>query len=85
VAHLPEGPVRSVLARLCDLYALSCLQADSGWFLAHDYLEAGKWKAVRAEVEALCGELATDAVALTDAFGIPDTALAAPIAFGHAG
>ncbi|MBF5042902.1 acyl-CoA oxidase [Aggregicoccus sp. 17bor-14] len=85
VEALEQGPVRAVLSRLCDLYALSCLEAASGWFLAHDYLEAGKWKAVRSEVERLCAELAPDAVALTDAFGIPDTALAAPIAFGAAG
>jgi acyl-CoA oxidase len=82
-AEVQDAP--AVLGRLSELYGLSCLEADEGWFLAHDYLEAGKARAVRDEVERLCAELEPDALALTDAFGIPDTCLAAPIAFGQPG
>jgi hypothetical protein len=37
---------------------------------------------VIAEVNALCVELRADAAALVDAFGVPDEAVAAPIALG---
>ncbi len=38
---------------------------------------------VQQHVRRLCGELLPDAVALVDAFGIPDTCLAAPIGLGR--
>ena len=44
------------------------------------YIEAGKAKAVRKQVNFLCGEVRGEAGALVDAFGIPDALLAAPIA-----
>jgi acyl-CoA oxidase len=39
------------------------------------YVENGKARAIRAEVNALCAELRPDAVALVDAFAIPDALL----------
>ena len=77
-----EEGLRPILTDLCDLYALSRLEADRGWFLSQGYLEAGKSKAIRNLVNKLCLELRPEAVPLVDAFAIPDEVLAAPIALG---
>ncbi|AKJ01384.1 acyl-coenzyme A oxidase [Archangium gephyra] len=83
VAEVEDPALKSVLGRLCDVYGLGCLQDASGWFLENDHLEGAKAKAIRKEVTRLCAELRPDAVALTKAFGIPGTCLAAPIALGR--
>jgi acyl-CoA oxidase len=70
----------TVLGRLRDLYALSRMEADRGWFLEHSHFGGGTSKAIRQTVDQLCGELRVDAVGLVDAFGIPDALLGAPIA-----
>ena len=80
VAAAGEGPVKEVLGRLCALYALWILERDRGWFLEQRYFDAPKAKAVRAEVNALLGQLRPEAGALVDAWGIPDALIAAPIA-----
>ncbi|QSQ22987.1 acyl-CoA dehydrogenase family protein [Pyxidicoccus parkwayensis] len=83
VEAVREPGLKTVLGRLCDLYGLSCLESASGWFLEHGLLEGSKARAIRKEVERLCAEVRPDAVALVDAFGIPDTCLAAPIGLGR--
>jgi acyl-CoA oxidase len=80
VDALPAGPEREVLATLRDLYALSRIHHDRGWFLVHDVIAASKSRAIRDLVTRLCGELRPHAVALVDAFAVPDACLA-PIAF----
>jgi acyl-CoA oxidase len=77
-----DKTVAPALARLCDLYALSTLEARAGWFLEDGYFDPPKARAIRKLVPALCREIAPSARALVDAFGIPDACLAAPIAFG---
>jgi acyl-CoA oxidase len=72
-----------VLHRLGALFALDRLDADAAWFLGAGYFEASKARAVRRLVNELCRELASSALALVDAFGIPDAVLAAPIAVRH--
>ncbi|WP_224244442.1 acyl-CoA dehydrogenase family protein [Hyalangium gracile] len=83
VEQVVDPAVKAVLGKLCDLYGLGCLLDASAWFLENDHIEASKAKAIRKEVTRLCAELRPDAVALTRAFGIPDSCLAAPIGLGH--
>ncbi|MCE9673193.1 acyl-CoA dehydrogenase family protein [Myxococcus stipitatus] len=83
VAQVSDPGLKLLLGRLCDLYGLSCLEAHGGWFLEHGLMEGNKALAIRKEVVKLCTEVRPDAVALVDAFGIPDTCLAAPIGLGH--
>jgi len=83
VEQVEDPAVKAVLGKLCDLYGLGCLADASGWFLENDHLESSKAKAIRKEVTQLCAELRPDAVALVQAFNIPDTALAAPIGLGR--
>ncbi len=73
--------MRPVLKRLCDLYALSTIEAHKGWHLEHGYLEGVKTKAIsrQVQVDAVCAELRPDARGLVDAFGIPDALLAGTI------
>ncbi len=67
----PEPELRQVLETLLQLYALSRIEADRGWFLEHGYIESGKAAAIRAVVNKLCRELRPQAVPLVDAFGVP--------------
>ncbi|MBS2037926.1 acyl-CoA dehydrogenase family protein [bacterium] len=82
VAECKDESLKQVLDRLCDLYALSTIEENKGWYLEHGYLSGSKSAAVSDQVTALAAELRPDAVALVDSFGIPDKCLAAPIAFG---
>ena len=74
-----ESP-RAELARLCDLCALGTIESDRAWFQEHGRISSTRAKAVTRTVNSLCAELRPDAVALVDAFGIPDALIRAPIA-----
>lgn len=73
IAELDEH-LRVLMNRVLDLYALSRIEADLAWFLENGYVEPSKARAIRKEVELLCGELRPDVVALVDAFAIDVTA-----------
>jgi len=75
-----DESLKPVLERLLALFALSRIEEDRAWFLEAGYVTIAKSRAIRAEVETLCTEIRPDALALTDAFGIPDRLLGAPIA-----
>lgn len=79
VARAPSPGTSEVLRSLSDLYALSTIESTRAWYLEAGYMEATKTKAVRYEVNRLCGEVREHAVFLVDAFGIPDDVLRAPI------
>lgn len=76
-----EG-VKGILAKLKQLFALSQIELNKGWYLEEGYMEAVKTKAIRKLVNQLCWEIRTDAVPLVEAFNIPDACLAAPIVVG---
>jgi acyl-CoA oxidase len=80
IKNCPQEPLKETLRKLCDLYALQKIEDHFGWFLENDYLAGSKSKAIRKEVEKLCFEVRQEAVALVDAFGIPNQILGAPIA-----
>lgn len=82
LARCGRDDLRTRLVRLRDLFALSDIHDDSGWFQQAGYLEGSKARAVRDQVGALCAELRPDAVALVDAFSIPDACLG-PIGRGE--
>ncbi|WP_370944571.1 acyl-CoA dehydrogenase [Amycolatopsis sp. cg5] len=68
-----------LLSKVCDLYALSSIEADRAWFLEHGRLTPSGSKAVTAAVNRLCAELRPDARRLVDAFAVPEQFLAAPM------
>lgn len=82
VAAAPDD-LQKVLRPVLALHALARIEADAGWLLEHGVVEAGKARAIRKQVDALCQELRPSALGLVDAFAIPDEILAAPIAVQH--
>ena len=68
------------LKGLCELFALSRMEEDSGWFLEAGYIQGNKAKAIRKLVNELCLNVRQNALPLVDAFAIPEEILAAPIA-----
>lgn len=81
IERMEPGPEKELLVRLCDLYALSTIEAERGWFQEHGVLTANRSKQVIAAVNELCGLIRPQALTLVDAFGIPDASVAAPIAW----
>jgi acyl-CoA oxidase len=77
---LEDEPYGPVLKTLSDLYALWRIEEDRGWFLESGFLTPNKSKAIRTLVSRLSRAVRPDALALVDAFGIPQQALGAPIA-----
>ncbi|HWH32357.1 MAG TPA: acyl-CoA dehydrogenase [Egibacteraceae bacterium] len=84
VGRCGDPELRAVLASLSELHALAGIEAERGWFLEHGRISNARAKGVIAAVTQLCGHLRPHARALVDAFGIPDEAIAAPIALGGA-
>jgi acyl-CoA oxidase len=68
----PDEEVKALLDQVCDLYALSTIEADRGWFLEHGRITAARSKKVTSEVNALCKSLREHARTLVDGFGIPE-------------
>ena len=75
-----DAELKTVLERLAALFALSHIEQHKGWYLEQNYMEGGKSKAIRRQVDQLCADVRDDAVALVNAFGIPDQCISAPIA-----
>jgi acyl-CoA oxidase len=61
----------AMLGTVCDLYALSTIEANKGWYLEHGRITPARSKQVTAAVNDLCGVLRPHAQTLVDAFGIP--------------
>lgn len=72
-----DDATRELLNRLCDLYALSSLEADRGWFMEHARMSLPRAKAIRPQVNALCGELRPHALELVEGLGVPEQWLGA--------
>ena len=68
------------LEQLAQLYALSTIEADKGWFLETGFISSDKSKAIRREVDRLCGEIRVYAGNLVEGYGIPEVLVKAPIA-----
>ena len=83
VARVEDPALTTVLKKLCDLYALWQLDQHKGWYLESGYFEGNKTKAIRRQIDTLCAELRHEAVALVNAFAIPEQCLAAPIALAQ--
>jgi acyl-CoA oxidase len=80
IATVYTHSLRPVLKRTCDLFALSQIEINKGWYLEQGALTGFKSRAISRQVDKLCREVRDEAVQLVDSFGIPDSCLAAPIA-----
>jgi acyl-CoA oxidase len=80
IRDVSDADLGAALKTVCDLFALSKIEEDSGWYLENGYIEGVKARAIRRMVNRLCAETRQQAQALVDAFAIPDELLGAPIA-----
>lgn len=70
-----------LLADLCTLYALSCLQTHVGWYLEHGYLKPEEARLLRDQERSFLDVIAPRALDYVAAFGIPEHCLG-PLADG---
>lgn len=80
VDSVQDDACKTALIQLYRIFALNLLDKHKGWYLEQGYMEGVKTKAIRKLLNQLCWEVRQDAVPLVNAFAIPDTCLAAPIA-----
>ncbi len=79
MAALEAGPTKDALNLLCDLFALTCIESDRGWFLEHNRLSNARSKAITRRVNQLCRRVRPLAEDLVDAFAIPQQMLRAEL------
>ncbi|MGH3348681.1 MAG: acyl-CoA dehydrogenase family protein [Nocardioides sp.] len=75
---LDDGDQKVALNLLCDLFALTTIEADRAWFMEHGRLSSQRSKAISREVNDLCRKVRPLAVDLVDAFGVPPEMLRSP-------
>ena len=63
--------VTALLVKVCDLYALSTIEANRAWYLEHEAFDPRRSKAITRAVDALCGELRAKAAPLAEGLGVP--------------
>jgi len=78
IKALRDGDQQVALNLLCDLFALSTIEADRAWFMEHGRMSSPRGKAISREVNDLCRKVRPIAVDLVDAFGIPEPMLRSP-------
>ncbi len=79
VDRTTDPDAKKLLDTLCDLYALSTIEADKAWFLEHGQLTPARGKLLTSTVNQLVTELRPHLVTLVDGFAIPDAWKAAAI------
>ena len=79
VDRTTDPDAKRLLDTLCDLYALSTMEADKAWFMEHGQLTPARGKLLTATVNQLLDELRPHLVTLVDGFAIPDAWKAAAI------
>ncbi len=67
-----DDEARTILAMVCDLYALSVIEDDKAWFIEHRFLSTERAKAVTRGINQRCRDLRPHAELLVDGFGIPE-------------
>jgi acyl-CoA oxidase len=71
VDRTEDPDAKALLDTLCDLYALSTIEADKAWFLEHGRLTASRAKLLTSTVNQLVKQLRPHLITLVDAFAIP--------------
>ena len=75
-----EDPyIASILGKVCDLYALTTLEENRGWFMEHERFDGARSKAITEAVDTLCRELRPKALALVEGLGVEESWLNAAI------
>jgi len=72
IERTTDPAAKALLAKVCDLYALTTIEADKAWFLEHGRLTPTRAKALTGAVNQLLKELRPHMRTLVDAFAIPE-------------
>ncbi|BBY30695.1 acyl-CoA dehydrogenase [Mycolicibacterium sediminis] len=72
IATCEDDKARHVLELVCDLYALTVIEADKAWFVEHRFLSTERAKAVTRGINDRCRKLRPHAQLLVEGFGIPE-------------
>ena len=72
VESCEDPEARRILEMVCDLYALSVIEADKAFFLEHRLLSTERARAVNNGINERCRNLRPYAEILVDAFAIPE-------------
>ncbi|MBS4752067.1 acyl-CoA dehydrogenase family protein [Nocardioides sp. zg-ZUI104] len=83
VEKLPDGDNKFALNLMCDLHALSGIEADAAWFMEHGRLTTQRSKAITKEIGELCRRVRPIAGDLVDAFAVPTEMLRASALLGE--
>ena len=75
-----DKELSKVLWRLYQLYGLTTIYDNRGWYLENEYMQGSQSKAIRKIRTKLIQDLRPDVGALVSSFGIPNELIAAPIA-----
>lgn len=67
-----DDKAREILGMVCDLYALTVIEADKSWYVEHRFLSTERSKAVTRGINDRCRKLRPHAELLVDGFGIPE-------------
>jgi acyl-CoA oxidase len=78
VRPLPDSDTKVALNLLCDLFALSTIEADRAWFMEHGRLTVQRSKSISREIGGLCRKVRPLAVDLVDAWAVPPEMLRSP-------
>jgi acyl-CoA oxidase len=77
IAAMVDSDNKVALSMLCDLFALSTIEADRAWWMEHGRLSSTRSKSISREISSLCRQLRPIAEDLVDGFGIPPEMLRA--------
>lgn len=80
LGRVGDRATRNVLERVFQLFALQRLAPHAGLLLAEGHLTAAAVRDLAPAVDRVSAQLAPDALALVEAFAVPDPILQAPIA-----
>lgn len=72
VTSAKDTATAAVLDQLCDLYALTRIEADAAWFLEHHRMSSASAQALRHAIEQRCQDLRPHAESLLDGLGVPE-------------
>ncbi|XP_077990002.1 peroxisomal acyl-coenzyme A oxidase 1-like [Glandiceps talaboti] len=70
-----EQPIRDVLTKLCQLYALYGIRENAGDFLQDGYMNGDQISMVTTQIARVMSSIRPNAIALVDAFDFPDESL----------
>ncbi|MDQ3155719.1 MAG: acyl-CoA dehydrogenase family protein [Actinomycetota bacterium] len=77
IARCEDPEAQTLLRDVCDLYALSIIEEDKGWFMEHKRLTSTRSKAVTSEVNNLLEKLRPYTLILIEGFAVPEKSLGA--------